>query len=144
MHGRSRTLTIIIAILAVAVMITEVIFSFYDIRNYRLMRTDFDVDVYQFYSEKNPTLVITGSRLMSWGNYCITFELLDKSNIALRETCGETYKKWFVETFYSNDSRQHFYEILNCPKGEHVLKINISKDSFSKTYHLPFWITAKQ
>ena len=140
MTNTSKTLTVIIAILAVAVMITEAAFSFYDIRNYRLTRTDFDVDIYQFYSEKNPTLVITGSRLMSWDNYCITFELLDKSNIALRKTCGETYKKWFVETFYSNESRQHFYEILNCPKGEHVLKINISKDSFSKTYYLPFWI----
>lgn len=144
MHRTFRILTVIIVTLAAAIMITEAVFSFYDIKNYRLMRTDFDVDIYQFYSEKNPTLVITGSRLMSWGNYSITFELQDKSNIALKESCGETYKKWFVETFYNNESRTHFYEILNCPKGEHVLKVNISKDSFSKTYYLPFWITAKQ
>ena len=134
----------LISILVMAIVITEAIFSFHKIENYRLDRTNFYVSIIDYHRDENPTLFIRGNRLMEWGKYSISFELLDKSNITLKRWHGEPHKKWFVETFRDKDSRMYFYEILDCPKGEHVLKLHIGKGSFSKTYYVPFEIAIKQ
>lgn len=142
MFEEFRPVTIFVAILTGVVITSEVIFSLYDIDNYRLKRTDFDVRIYNFDSDENPTLIIKGNRKMSWGEYAISFELYNKSNVMLKDRNGESHREWLIEYFCKDGSRNRYYEITNCPAGQHVMKVQVAKGFFSKTYYLPFEVNA--
>ena len=126
-----------VAILATALITIELVFSIYDINNYRLKSTEFDVYVVSHEYMEQPKLVIRGSKFMSWGRYAISFEVLDKANISLKDEKGKQHKKWLTQYFTKN-ATAFYYDITNCPNGEHVIKVDIARDTFSRTFYIPF------
>lgn len=100
---------------------------------------DFSGAVIYDQEEDQHRLTLTCNKHSGAEQYNIVFHVDGENVITLTDIDGNTYQKWFRDSFADNDT--HSYALSRAPVGNHTVQLTISIEGFCQSMEIPYEVT---